>query len=205
MSTLVLIRHAATVLVEAKIFTGQLDVPISEQGARAAHTLGSQLEKSRFTGFVSSPMIRARQTMACLFPDVQVLINDDLRERSLGQWAGEPKCVIRSKQPEAFLHSGIMDPLFTPPGGESICELFTRTARFIMQIDADESQCLLVVTHNGVIRALRGLLEARAIGDIFNESEPCLVPREYQITNDVVDQVRIYFNAISCKPISTKV
>ena len=41
---------------------------------------------------------------------------------------------------------------------------------------------VVVVTHNGVIRVFRGILEGQDVGALFAEDEPHLEPRTYTVS-----------------------
>ena len=78
-----LLRHGVTIYNTEKRYQGQRDIPLSTQG-RAA------LRRADFTPEVVyvSPMTRARQTAAVLFPDSRLVIVPGLREMDFGTFEG---------------------------------------------------------------------------------------------------------------------
>lgn len=181
MKTIVTIRHGPVANAE-QWFSGCLDLPLSEEGKRQAQLAAGAFAAYRVERVFVSPLSRALHTAEILFPgnrSIQLL--PDLRERSLGAWEGYSKTELRRSHPEAFLQNGRLDPLFTPPHGEPIAELLDRLRAAVRIATAEATVCAFV-THNGVICAMRALLDGMDLRLAFEESEPHLVPRVFQIS-----------------------
>lgn len=177
---LTLIRHAPTSYSKPGLFMGHLDIPATPEGLVSATELGKSVGSINASCYVSSPLSRALQTANCVFPDAQIEIDNDLIERGLGSWAGLSKAEVREKYGEAFLPSGFIDPYYTPPNGETIEDMIRRVDRFIKKLETNpESEHVVAVTHNGVIRLIRCLIEDIPIKDMFVDSEPYLSVRTY--------------------------
>lgn len=81
-------------------------------------------------------------------------IDDRLCEMDFGEWEGRPWDEID----RAALDQWAADPLhFRPPGGESATMLLERVATFAADPPGEPQAPLLIVTHGGVLRALRAL------------------------------------------------
>lgn len=150
---LYLIRHSKTAANAEGRYMGKTDVPISEQGAEMARAGGV------FEGvdevFVS-PMLRARQTAAILFPNATQRVVDDLREMDFGDFEGRTADeMAQDADYGAWVQGG---GLGVCPGGESFGDVARRTgdalAAILRQAKQDGASRVITVTHGGVIMAL---------------------------------------------------
>ena len=82
-----LIRHGITEGNNALHFNGSgTDEPLTEEGREALKKIEGVKPGSLL---FASPMIRARETAAIMFPDAKPLIIDDLREMHFGIFEGK--------------------------------------------------------------------------------------------------------------------
>ncbi len=197
MPTLTLIRHAPTVSNDSGIFMGSLDIPSSDESLRAACELGVALAHTEFTKYYSSPMLRARQSAEAIFPHAPVMYDKNLIERDLGSWGGKTKAAVRAECPQAFYPSGTMNPFFTPPAGEPLQQVIDRVKVFLDQVvQLEDDARIVAVTHNGIIRVIRCLIELRPFEQIFVEHEPHLEPRTYPLDKRRWLQAHDYFEQL---------
>lgn len=150
-----------------------------------------ELEKSsiRFAGIEDctlycSPLQRAIVSAEYMFPHSSMIIDQRLIEKNLGDWSGLSKEDLRKTTPEAFLVSGHLNPLFIPPNGESFEELKDRSFFFLkdiiaMQKEVIQDKRIFVMTHNGVIRTMRCIIEGLEPFDFFKSSEVFLNPIDF--------------------------
>jgi probable phosphoglycerate mutase len=151
---LILIRHGESEGNRDRVFTRTPDVPITERGrvqVRAAATwIAARYAPSRI---VASPFLRARQTaeeLAAIL-GVPVRIEEDLRERSYGELAGQPYGILRTRadlDPDQFW-------AWRPPGGETLIEVAARAGAVLDRVvrtwpDDD----LVVVSHGATMTGL---------------------------------------------------
>ncbi|MBS4069278.1 MAG: histidine phosphatase family protein [Sulfurimonas sp.] len=189
-----MIRHASTAYGLSGLYMGKLDIPATQEGLNQASELGLSLQGIRFTDHVSSPLLRARMTAEKVFPNRSIKIDDRLRERDLGMWAGYSKKEIRDKYPEAFLPSGFIDPYYTPENGEPIKNMISRVKKFVIDIEKmNENDHVVAITHNGVIRVIRCLIENHPFQDIFSEAEPHLTPHSYQYSDNTWSTISLNY------------
>jgi broad specificity phosphatase PhoE len=173
-SGVVFIRHAPTDANLHKTFMGQTDWPLSRDGFAAA-----EKARDRFAGYeigsvLCSPLSRARETARVLFPDLEPTIDERLAERSLGLWENRDKTSVREAWPDAF-RDHVLDARFLPPGGEPWSSFVTRVQSVMCDLSARAAaRPIAVVTHNGVIRVARHLVEGRTVEDVFAGQEPHL-------------------------------
>jgi probable phosphoglycerate mutase len=100
---------------------------------------------------VSSPFVRARQTAEIIAASLALpmSIENDLRERSYGTYAGLPYETARPDfDPHAYWQ-------WRPPGGETLEEVAARVGRALDRIAAQANHDdAVVVSHGGVMMAL---------------------------------------------------
>jgi broad specificity phosphatase PhoE len=154
MGRLVLIRHGESEGNRDRVFTLTPDVPLTEAGhAQVREAADWVAARYRPTWIASSPYRRARQTAAILADRlaVPVLIEDDLRERSYGELAGQPYVVARDLpdyDPSSYW-------LWCPPGGETLVEVAARAGAALDRIAAKAPEDdIVVVSHGAVMMAL---------------------------------------------------
>lgn len=169
---------------------GRLDVPCSERGKSEAREVSKRFFNIQFLRIFCSPLSRAIQTTECLFPGLSYIIDNNLIERDLGSWAGKYLSTINREYPEAFLESGYINPWYTPKDGEPIENVILRTKVFLEMIldlyaewktdsQYDETINIAIITHNGIIRVMKSLIDKTPISDLFIENEKHLHPTVY--------------------------
>ena len=176
---LTLIRHAPTEYNAKGLFMGALDLSSSRDGLLQAQQLGVDLKGFIFTKYYCSPLKRTLQTAKAIFPDAKIELDQDLRERALGNWSGRSKKEMRDVYPEAFLPSGHINPFFVPEGGEPIEDVMKRVSNFLEKIKSESDGHIVAVTHNGVLRVFRCIVEEKPAEQIFQVSEEYLTPKTF--------------------------
>ncbi|MBR1456570.1 MAG: histidine phosphatase family protein [Oscillospiraceae bacterium] len=148
-----LIRHGATPLSEARRYQGALDTPLSPNGRAALHRARLEPEK-----VYTSPMLRARETAALLFPAARQIPIADLREMDFGVFEGRSAAEMASDSAyRAWVESGCTAPC---PMGEArdafsarVCQVFASLADEALAAGERE---LVVVAHGGTQMAVLG-------------------------------------------------
>ena len=84
-----LLRHGLTEYNLEKRYQGQRDIPLSEQGRAMLCQADFEPDK-----VYVSPLIRARQTAAVLFPKAEQVVVEDLKEMNFGSFEGKPYQVM---------------------------------------------------------------------------------------------------------------
>jgi len=185
-----LLRHAQTEYGERHQLMGILDEPCSELGRAKARSVGQYLGKEKYFRVYSSPLIRAIQTAHDVFPQSSITIEHSLVERNLGDWAGKTLEEVVRGYPQAFSHPGYLNPFYTPKNGEPIENVISRVKSFIDKLRdlhkavalenlSGENYPIAIVTHNGVIRVIRCILENIPLFDMYNQTEIYLEPIVY--------------------------
>jgi broad specificity phosphatase PhoE len=144
------------------------DVPLSAVGKEQALALGrswrSLAPDSRPTRLLSSPYERARQTALLAVDaagwDVEVEVDERLRERDLGMLDGYTRYGIEARFPEeAERRARLGKFYYRPPGGESWADVAGRVRAVLEAQGPMAGERLLVVTHQAVLMLFRYVLE----------------------------------------------
>lgn len=166
------IRHGrVTEAVRGRLY-GRLDVPLHPAGRaqmrRAARGFLQQRHSREETGrrpvrVVSSPLSRCRESASLVLAELREagelvlppLTDEALVELALGRWEGLRKEDIRRDFPAEWAARGADMAHAAPPGGESFQDVQRRALAAVRRLaGAHAGECLLLVSHAGVIRSL---------------------------------------------------
>jgi broad specificity phosphatase PhoE len=162
-----LLRHAQSVWNAERRWQGLADFGLSADGDEQARLAGRALAGAGIASVVSSPFGRARRTAELIASELgldpgAIGLDDDLRERDVGEWSGLTTDEIEARWP-GQIDAWREGRLEQPPSGEG--EIRPRVMAAMDRVMAAHRIAgnLLVVTHGGVISAVE-----RALG-----VEPC--------------------------------
>lgn len=162
---LFLVRHGETDWNREGRLQGGQDIPLNalgrEQAAEAARRLRALTPDFARSGYVASPMQRARETMTILrrelgLPPEDFRTEDRLRELTFGAWEGFTWREVRKAERELAQARERDKWGFVPPGGESYRMLAERIRPVLEGLAADT----VMVSHGGVARAVLALVGA---------------------------------------------
>jgi probable phosphoglycerate mutase len=154
MTRLALIRHGPTAYNEDRRMQGRVDEPLSTAG-RSAVEGWSLPPDLRGGDWVSSPLIRARET-AALLGGPEPAIEPRIIEMDWGQWEGRRLDDLRSDLGNAMAENEARGLDFRPVGGESPRDVQARVAPWLADVGR-RGRATLALTHKGVIRAIFAL------------------------------------------------
>ena len=149
--TIYLLRHGETIYNTEKRYQGQRDIPLSTKGRAAL--CPADIRPARV---YVSPMTRARQTAAVLFPQAQQIIVPGLREMDFGTFEGR-NYVEMENDPDylAWVASNCESPC---PDGERKADFSRRScqvfARLADQAFARGDEMLVIMAHGGTQMAV---------------------------------------------------
>lgn len=153
------VRHVQPA-VKAGICYGQLDVPLAE-GYEALHEEIALLLKP-FDAIYTSPLQRCRSLAALLSENY--IVDARLQELNFGEWEGmkwdEIDSTLMDYWGANYIAAG-------PPGGESLQDLVNRLKAFLQELPAHNK--IAIITHAGVIRAARHILEHKPMQEVMSE------------------------------------
>jgi broad specificity phosphatase PhoE len=153
-----LIRHAESVWNAQERWQGQADPPLSERGVAQAEAIAKSLAQERADALLSSDLRRAWQTAEIVGRALGLVPRSDarLRELDVGRWAGLTRSEILALDPELLGRFEAEDPSARAGGGESRAQIRQRVrGAFRSLAEQHRGARLIVVTHLGVVRALR--------------------------------------------------
>ena len=154
-----LVRHGETVFNAEGRQQGRLDSPLTALGRAQAAAVGRLLQRlvAEPDGWrlIASPLGRAQATAAVIGETLRLPVETDPRvtEISFGEWDGRLRRELASQHAEAFLRK---DWRFAAPGGESYDAVRARLADWLASLPPEPDRKVIVVSHGGSGRVLRG-------------------------------------------------
>ena len=154
------IRHGETDLNKNQVKQGWLDIPLNQAGRDLAVLTGRAMKGIRFDLCVSSPLIRAKETVEIVLResgngDVPIVTDDRIKEINFGREENTSSLTTTMDPEDARLF--YTDPLRFPgfPGGESIRDVCRRTGEFLREaVSRYSCDNLLIGTHGCALRAM---------------------------------------------------
>lgn len=164
-TTFGVIRHAETVWNREKRIQGHQDSPLTTEGEMMADRWGLTLRVFHWDRILASDTGRATATARRINTRLQLPMELDprLRELDWGRWTSRTLARIRAEDAAEVAAQEAAGWKFRPPGGESRRQQMERSRQAL--IDAARrwpGACILVVTHEGVIKGLAHHLCGRA-------------------------------------------
>lgn len=160
-----LLRHGETAWNRERRYQGLTDIPLSDRG----RALLGRADFSPERVYVS-PLSRARETAAILFPEAEQIAIPDLREMDFGAFEGRTAGEMADDPAyRAWVEGNCAGRC---PGGESMAEFSERVWAAFANLMATEPEQLVIVAHGGVQMAV---LEryARPHREYFHWHAPC--------------------------------
>lgn len=164
MAKLVLIRHGQSEYNLKNLFTGWIDVPLTELGEAEAKKSGMSLKTSGFVPQVAytSALQRAQKTLDIILDvlgltDVPILKDKALNERDYGDLSGLNKKETAEKYGADQVHVWRRSFDVPPPGGESLKDTAARTLPYFREVilpDLKAGKDVLVVAHGNSLRSI---------------------------------------------------
>lgn len=152
---ILLLRHGQSTWNAARRWQGQADPPLTELGEEQAYQ--ASLKLGVFDDVVASDLERARRTAEIIAAQIgigPVRLDERLRENHAGEWEGLTAAEVEAGWP------GYLDEHRRPPGFEPAQEVEVRVLAALVQAARQVPDGeILAVSHGGVIRVLRRLLE----------------------------------------------
>nr|WP_293677628.1 histidine phosphatase family protein [uncultured Phenylobacterium sp.] len=175
-----------------------VDVPLSELGARQACALGDWFgklpEHERPDVVLSSPYLRALRTADIVrecggfSPDAHRQVPDErLREKEFGILDRLTTAGVAAGHPEQAEFRRLLGKFYhRPPGGESWCDVILRLRSALDTLSLHHAgRRVLVVSHQVVVLCLRYLLEE------MTEAEILAIDRAGDVANCAVTEYRL--------------
>lgn len=144
---IVLVRHGETEWSKSGKHTGHTDIPLTDEGRKAAKALGPRLAEYDFARVLCSPLIRAKETCALAGFGDRAEMTPDLMEWDYGDYEGELTVDIRKSVPGwTVFASGC-------PNGETAVDVATRVEKVIADVLSSKGN-IAIFAHGHVLRVL---------------------------------------------------
>ena len=142
-----IVRHGESETNQKGLWTGWLDVNLTDAGKKQAQSVGEYLSKIKFDKIYSSDLVRARQTAENALAGCNYETLDLLREINVGTIAGESLSIITDEQRKVIFKDG-----YTIFDGESKADFANRVLAFMKSLESEKCENVAVFTHNGFLR-----------------------------------------------------
>ena len=155
-----LIRHALVSENARGFLYGIMDVPLCEptllEQAPMYRSLAARLPRP--ADWLVTPLSRTRRTAESIFahgyPQVELGVEPDLIEQSLGEWQGLPHADLPAKLAAPQHPFWPLAGDEKPPGGESMVEVIVRAGAALERLaETHQGEDVVIVSHGGTIRA----------------------------------------------------
>ena len=175
MKTVIMVRHGQSETNVRKVFTGQIDAPLTDMGRQQARLMAEYLDKYKVDKIYASSLNRAVETAQAIADRQHCPLEkrDELRELNAGLWQGLSFEEIAEKYPQTYVawRSDIGNA--KPDGGETCSQLYDRVTAFLQQVLEEPEDTVCLVCHAIPIRMMESYicaLDAQQISWIPNAS-----------------------------------
>lgn len=156
------IRHGETQRHNEKIFLGQTDVPLSNEGRDQCNLVGLHMQNFRIDvdRIYCSDLKRAVESAEIIASLMagrpEIVPCPEFREMSLGSWDGMYIRDVRERYPEAYEARGRdMIRYRIDENAENFLDVMERGTRKLNSIIEQTEGDIVIVAHSGVIRAVK--------------------------------------------------
>ena len=179
---ILLVRHGQTDWNADTRIQGHTDIALNATGRWQAQQLALALAEETLDAVYASDLSRAHATAlpAAQSHGLKVQVEPGLRERGFGEFEGRTFSEIETGSPEDALRWRRRDPDFGPPGGEVLQAFHERSVSVVRTLaQRHEGQCILVVTHGGVLDCLYRAATGQGLQ----------APRTWEIANAAINRL----------------
>ena len=159
---LYLVRHGESVANEKKVYAGQTDVMLTENGRNQARQIQPVLAQIHFDKVYSSDLSRAIETQRLAIPDAEGERTPLLREYTVGTLEGMGFAEVRERYGSTV--STLRD--YTPFGGENAEMVCNRLREFLSGLEMQNCENVAAFAHNGTMIAMMEIV----LGSGFDRS-----------------------------------
>lgn len=180
-----LLRHGETTL--SHTLRGHLDDDLTEQGWLQMQSTIQQYITTPMDWdvIISSPLRRCRRFAEHLADQLglPMRVNEHIKEMHFGDWEGISTQVIYEAEPERLANFWQFPTQYHAPNGESLTQfqqrIFIGFEQIYTQIQEQNGQKALVITHGGVIKLLTCLARQQNLDDLLKM--PAELGKLYQL------------------------
>jgi alpha-ribazole phosphatase len=194
-----LLRHGETEYGKEKRYLGHTDCNISKEGKEQSKCLANIFANNKIIidNIFSSDLIRCKDTINIVFPNMKVTFLEQLREINMGDWDGLTFDEVKNKYAEDYKKRGENIAGFIPRNGESFNQCQSRAIDVFRNIINSTRGNIVICSHSGFIRTLLCHLLNKDLTDMFN------IKQNYGCINIIkVDGNNIFVEGINSNSIN---
>ena len=170
---LVLIRHGETEKHKSRIFLGQKDVPLDDEGRDQCMHVGIEMQHFGietdiiYTSTLSRAVESAQIIADAMGGGLSVVREPEFSEMKLGHWDGLFIDDIKERFPEEYEARGRdLVNYRIDDEAENFVDLQKRAMKKLDEIIASSEGDIMLVSHSGVLRVIKCALQNRPLEDI---------------------------------------
>ncbi len=148
-----LIRHGESETNRDGLWTGWLDVPLTEKGKEDASAARRLLAGVQFDKIYASDLQRAKTTAEIAIPGCQYEQKPILREINVGNIAGKPLSAVMDRDNRPMNRDG-----YGSFGGETTEVFSNRVGTFMRSLESEACENIAVFSHAGFVRKFLDLV-----------------------------------------------
>lgn len=156
-TTVHLLRHGETAFNIRRVFRGQTDVPLNDNGREQAKMAAEYLNGRGIDRIYTSPLSRALDTANEVGRplDLSPERKPEFAGMHFGKWQGRPHSEIRKEYPKLYrVYETAIEELEVPEG-EKLSEVTERAMEGIGEIEKKhKGETILIVTHRVLIKLI---------------------------------------------------
>lgn len=150
MNKIYVVRHGETDSNTSGLVFGRTEESLNATGENQMQEIHSQIKTLHFDAVYASPVRRAKEAAQIVAPDYDIIYDDRLSERFLGQLSG---LTIDELWARADWNS--LEIERTPEGAETLLAGLKRTELFLNDLRKNhQNDTILIVTHSFISRCL---------------------------------------------------
>ncbi len=146
---LYIVRHGESETNKNGLWTGWLDVPLTEKGMRDAESAKAVLSGIKFDKVYSSDLLRAKQTCEIALGNIPYETLPLLREVNVGNIAGKPLTVVSEEERAEATRFG-----YQKFEGESKEDFKKRVSEFMKKVSESGCESVAAFSHAGFIHTM---------------------------------------------------
>lgn len=165
MKTIIMVRHGESQTNVRKVFTGQLNAPLTDGGRQQAKLMAQYLDAYKVDKIYASSLDRAVETAQAiaLRQKCPVEKRDELMEIHSGLWQGLTFTEIAERYPQNYALWKENIGQATPEEGETCAQLYRRVTTFFESVLAGKEETVCLVCHATPIRMMESFIRAGSV------------------------------------------
>ena len=165
MKTIIMVRHGQSVTNLDKVFTGQLDAPLTDIGRQQARLMAQYLDFYQVNRIFASPLQRAVDTADAIAVRQNCTVEkcSAIMEINSGHWQGLTFDEIAKRYPVTYQAWKTDIGSAEPDSGETCVQLYDRVTAFFKEMLQMDEKTICLVCHATPIRMMESYMLAGSV------------------------------------------